>query len=374
MIRFLAILTMVIVLNGLGATSAQQVRDFRLSEINQSEKWGKVSIWKDAQLPNKELASAGMIYHEGKIYLFGGHLGDQHVYENKNFTKDCWVLDLNTKQLEWKPLREKILASVSPGVSFYKGAFYIIGGFRLIDGKFSSNSKIEKYDLASGEWTLLNVELPNRSSGSFASEGNKIYMIGGWNAAKNEYLKDVSVLNLENLELTTHRAVLPAPVRRAVSSLVLDENTILIAGGLLPEKESPNYHRVLNTITAFHPNAQDGKYWEELGTLPFPSTTPALAYHNGQLFVMGGYKGDINKFGSAKEFHSEIYARPLRGNAWENTGLSISEQRAFSRIFSLGNLGIAAFGGYVQNGKEDPIAPGTPGASPSAVVEFFQPR
>lgn len=106
--------------------------------------------------------------YQDKIYVVGGYTGDW-IPSNKLFIYDP---ALNS----WTEGNSMPTPRGSPNANFVNGTLYVIGG----DLDDNAISVVEKYDVASGEWTGSLAPMPTsrHHAGSAVVDGN-IYVIGG---------------------------------------------------------------------------------------------------------------------------------------------------------------------------------------------------
>lgn len=106
--------------------------------------------------------------YQGKIYVIGGYTGDW-IPSNKLFIYD----PSSNSWIEGNPMSTP---RGSPNANFVNGILYVIGG----DLDDNPISVVEKYDVATGQWTssLAPMPTPRHHAASAVVDGN-IFVMGG---------------------------------------------------------------------------------------------------------------------------------------------------------------------------------------------------
>lgn len=198
---------------------------------------GSVTV-DDASYPSvpEEVTSFGAAICDGALYMYGGHTGAAHHYDNESQGSTLWQLPLDGSS-QWQAVatgpRVQGLAMVSVG-----GKLYRIGGFTAKNESGDehdlwSQSNVASFDPSTKQWTELPPLPEPRSSFDAAVLDGKIYVIGGWMMAGNA-----------------------------------DEQWHTTAYRMDPSATEPT--------------------WEPLAPPPFSRRALSIAAHNGKMYVMGG--------------------------------------------------------------------------------------
>lgn len=116
----------------------------------------------------KEHAS---VYLQNGIYVLGGYNGIKN-----SFLSSCERFDLETNQ--WSPISDMQVPKCAFGATTLSNRYiFTVGGY---DG-IVRLSVIEKYDINTNKWTLLNYEMkqPLSNSACFAYSDHSIMILGG---------------------------------------------------------------------------------------------------------------------------------------------------------------------------------------------------
>ncbi len=241
----------------------------------------------------------------------------------------------------------------------YKNYIYAFGGFTFSPDhspKWKSVSIIERYDIAANTWTVVaNLDRP-RSSNVVARVGSKVYIMAGWDSTPKKekdfegtFLDSIEVFDLETEQTSLSDIKIPNPLRRALSSVVIGDE-ILLVGGL---GVGASHFELLDKVTAFNTKTLT---WRELPKLPFATFAPATGFMNNQLFVLGGmYKTGPMDY----VYVNHIYTLNLekKENSWQHLGRHLSQAKGFSQVVNLSQDVLGILGGHTYEGDEDhPVA------------------
>lgn len=303
-------------------------------------------------IPMPARSSFGAANIEDKIYLFGGHQGQEHTYPEESFLNRVDIYDISSNT--WKEGAARPIKAHGYDVETCNGNLYAFGGFMYSADhkpKWKSSSRIDRYNPRTDEWTQVGSLREARSSNVVAKVGSKIYIIGGWNStpkADNDYegkfLSTIEVFDCKTEKLTKETIEMPNPLRRAFTGIV-EEDKILLVGGL---GVGSTHFELLNTVTEFDPKTLSFK---DLTPLPFATFAPAAGILNGQLHVFGGmFKlGEYNY-----EYVSHIYN--LEGESWFHTGRHMTETKGFSMVLDINNQLWVLGGHSYENEADSPVS------------------
>lgn len=328
---------------------------------------------REISMPVADLATPFTFSNKETLYLFGGHLGDQHNYHPWNFSDGAWKINLSANPVRWERLPSKPTTSMgSNGVGFYEDKVYLFCGFRNswtpADGPYNadpraeinakyweSSTVVEVFDLKTETWsTLKDVAFPARSSAGVAQIGHKVFFVGGWDAKTGQMFDAVGVFDLQEQKYFETDWKLPSG-RRAVVAVAHSDTEIVMAGGLGAETECWKLDVTTGLFT-------------ELPRLPFGVTNAQIVSLKGRLFLLGG------SFRS--EMGSTIFELDPALRRWFQHDVKLHRTKASGRIQKMADDRAVLLGGYVLNGKDDPFIPSIGdrkfGSSPVTDIDFFR--
>jgi len=305
------------------------------------------------ELPDPARSSFGTARVGNKIYIVGGHQGHEHTYPPESFLTEVAYYDVETKV--WAKTTPRPAAAHGYGVATRGRYLYAFGGFTYSADhkpKWKSIAQIDRLDTETGEWTTLPIKLNKpRSSNVVAQMGNKVYLIGGWDStpkkegdAEGEFLRTIEVFDMKTETLELSPLTLPDPLRRAFTSVVFNDEILLI-GGL---GVGASHFELLDQVTAFNPFKGT---FRELPKLPFATFAPAAGMLGDTLFVFGGmYKTGKMDYNYVNHIHA--LRMEFDGGAWRNTGRYLDGAKGFAMVVNLdccGRLGILGGHAYAND-------------------------
>lgn len=289
-------------------------------------------------------SSFGTIVHEGKLYMAGGHMGNEHTYPPESFSDQFLVYDLQTNK--WKELAPRPHKAHGFQLAAFGNYVYAFGGFAYSSDhkpRWKSLDAIDRYDILKNEWqTIARLHSP-RSSNVAVTIEDKVYIVGGWDSTpqkendfEGRFKRDIEIFDLRTEEVKLASYQMPLPLRRALTGISHEGKILLIAG----LGEGSTHFELLNNVTAIDPATGSS---QELTPLPFATFAPAAGIIKNELFVFGGMfqTGEMNY-----EYVSHIYGMDFTKKQWRHTGRSLSETKGFSQVFNLNNKTLGVLGGH----------------------------
>jgi Tol biopolymer transport system component len=300
-------------------------------------------------------SSFGTVFHEGKIYMAGGHQGAEHTYPPESFTDTLLAYDIANN--EWSELAPRPVKAHGYQLAAYGNYIYAFGGFAYSSEHkpgWKSLATIDRYDIKQNKWQTIGTMSSPRSSNVAVTVGDKVFLAGGWDSTpkfENDYdgkfLDGIEIFDLksEKLELASYK--LPLPLRRALTGIAY-QGKIVLVGGL---GVGASHFELLNHVTAINP--VDGSS-HEMVPLPFATFAPAAEILNNELFVFGG----MFKTGEmAYEYVSHIYALDLKQKGWRHSGRYLKETKGFSQVFKVDEKSLGILGGHRYfEGMDSPVS------------------
>lgn len=118
------------------------------------------------------------------VYVYGGHVGEAHVYSKKTHSRSFVRFNLKTgNKWEKLPFNQPLQGL---GMAAYRGKIYIAGGSQATnregeESNLSSLAEVSVFDVKTRKWSLLTPLPEPRSSHELVVFKGKLYVIGGWN-------------------------------------------------------------------------------------------------------------------------------------------------------------------------------------------------
>ncbi len=311
------------------------------------------------KMPGTPRSSFGSIYHNGKIYVVGGHQGAEHTYPPESFTGRMTAF--NTKTQTWENLAPRINPCHGFQVAAYGNFIYAFGGFAY-EGSTSPAWKsldiVERYDIKNNKWEEIGTMPRKRSSNLSVQIGTKVYLLGGWDSTPKfeddidgVFHDEVDVYDILTNSFKTLKEKMPSK-RRAFSGFAKD-GKVYFVGGI---SEGGSHFALLDEFVEFDPLL---KVFTQLAPLPFATFAPAAGNLSDSAFVFGG----MLKLGQWEyEYVRHIYEYSFTKNRWYHTGRYLGESKGFSQVVNW-NSKLGILGGHSYDGNTD---------KPVDSVETFQ--
>ncbi|MBC87361.1 MAG: hypothetical protein CL677_09310 [Bdellovibrionaceae bacterium] len=296
-------------------------------------------------------SSFGSIAVNGDVYVVGGHQGFEHTYPPESFSKE--VHYYNQEQNSWTQLADKIHPVHGVTVAYHNGYLYAFGGFAYSqehDPKWKSLSVIERYSIANNTWEVIGHLPEPRSSNAIGVVGDKVYLLGGWDATpKFAGDKDGTFhASVVEFDLNTQQArhadfSMPQPLRRAFTATVKD-SSIYIGGGIT---QGGSHFNVLDEIWSIDP--LEHTQWTQRASLPFANFAPAMMSLKGELYMFGGMKFSEHGY----KYVNDIFKMNSSSQTWEHTGRYLSERKGFVQPVLLNPDTAGLLGGHTYDYQAD---------------------
>jgi hypothetical protein len=152
---------------------------------------GNQSAW-GLSLP-EAVTSFGACKEGGYIYVYGGHVGDAHVYSKETHSKSFVRLNLKSKKKTWEklPFNDPLQGF---GMAAYKDKVFISGGSQATneegeESNLSSLNKVSVFDIRKKRWSVFPSLPEPRSSHEMVAHDGKLFIVGGWHMADGKGVK-----------------------------------------------------------------------------------------------------------------------------------------------------------------------------------------
>jgi len=292
------------------------------------------------------VASFGAVVSDGWLYVYGGHIGEEHEHSAANLSKHFRRIQLDGGK-EWEELPMETPIQGFPLVA-HGGKIYRVGGLNIRNETLKdkedmhSTAEFAEFDPATKKWTALASLPAARSSHNGVVIGDKLYVVGGWRLAGRSpegkspgtWEPDALVYDFTKPDDGWQKLPLPEFKRRALAAGVWQGKVFAIGG--MDENAKPSLR-----VDFFDP--QTGK-WTEGPRLPGAGMAGfgASAWNlDGKLYVCG--------------LRGVLYRLNETGSAWEEAGRT--EQRFFHQLVPGLHGGLLVVGGASMNGHQASIVP-----------------
>lgn len=285
------------------------------------------------------ITSFGATFHEGAIYVHGGQLGPAHNYSRDQVNQPLLRLEFS-EEAEWEDLQPDEPA-LGPALLSHESGVIRIGGMqprneRDEEQNMFSVDFVRLFDPESGEWTSLPSLPKGRSSHDAWIEGDKIYVVGGWEmrgvGESSLWSKTVEVMDLSEEE-PSWRSIQAPFYRRALAAAVHD-GELYCLGGLDKAGDTSDEVDILNLET---------EEWRKGPALP---ESPMHGF--GMAAYIERSTGDLYVTG----FDGVIYV--LRDEQWHEIG-SFEEGRMFGRFVDPPEAPLVILGGASMEGRSQTL-------------------
>lgn len=190
------------------------------------------------------------------LYVYGGHLGKPHEYNDKSGSGTLRRLKLSENS-KWEELQAGPSRTGLAMVS-YQGKLYRVGGFEAKnpqgkDWELFSTTDFCCFDPASGQWTSLTPLPAGRSSHDAAVIGSKLYVVGGWNMqGKNNttWHTEALVCDLSQSSPSWEVLKVAPPFQRRALAVASWDNKLYVVGGMTEDGD------MVTTVDVFDPRSQ----------------------------------------------------------------------------------------------------------------------
>jgi len=296
-----------------------------------------LSAWR-LNLPDP-ITSFGACKEGGYIYVYGGHVGDAHVYSKETHSKSFVRLNLKSEKKTWEklPFNDSLQGF---GMAAYKGRVYVSGGSQATnddgaESNLSSLDKVSVFDTRKKVWSDLTPLPEPRSSHEMVAHDGKLFIVGGWHMADGkgvEWHNHGLVADLSDDPITWEKLPETDWVVRANSAAIVKDNLYVVGG--LNDEGTTNAVQKLNL---------ESNEWSEISD--FPGTNRIKAF--GSASTELGGKLLVSPFSYQPRFYDES------NSSWHATQSKVKEKRFFHRIVPLNKTKVLFIGGASWDGHLD---------------------
>ena len=297
---------------------------------------------KAGSIPNlpEAVTSFGACKLGSFVYVYGGHVGEAHVYSEETYSRSFVRYNLKTgKKWEELPFNQPLQGF---GMAAHKGKIYLAGGSHATNQKgkksnLSSLADVSVFDVKTKKWSKVTPLPEPRSSHELVAYKGKLYVIGGWN------MKDGKGVNWHFNGLVADLAEDPIKWKKLpttdwkvrANSAAVVKNQLYVIGGLNDQGTTGAVKRL---------NLKSFK-WSNVPEFPSPNRIKgfgsAACNLNGKL-VAGGFSYQPHIFVDSN-------------SSWIPFPEKVKEKRFFHRMVPLSNEKVLFIGGANFEGHLDDI-------------------
>lgn len=269
------------------------------------------------------------------IYVYGGHTGDAHAYDDHSQSNKLMKLNVSEADANWHEVatgeRLQGLGMVAHGQRLI-----MLGGFTAANKKgekqdLHSQSRVRGLDTMNNTWFELPALPEPRSSHDAAILGDTIYVVGGWNldGAKDTvwhttaWSLDLSATNPQ------WREIAKLPFARRALAAVSHRNRLFAIGGM-NEKGSP-----IKSVAIYDPSINAWTDAPELIGEKSMAGFGASGWSIDGSLIVTTYEGDILQWNDD-------------ARNWKPRGKT-NDSRFFHRLLPLSRDQLVAIGGASMN-------------------------
>lgn len=225
--------------------------------------------------------------HQKIIYLAGGRApgGPLQPY-NIAILNTFEAYD--TRKDKWQTLRPMPTPRAGLGLAAVGKKLYAIGGRNGGQGILKSGtvlSTVEVYDINTGEWASGPSMPTPRSDFAIAVQGNRVYVIGGWDGTSDSGgdLATVEVLDVSADGRQGEWSTLaPMPTPRTALAATVKGNSIYALGGHRASVDAANGLGVAEVYDIHH------NEWDTIAPLPTARAQLGAATLGSKVYAIGG--------------------------------------------------------------------------------------
>jgi N-acetylneuraminic acid mutarotase len=281
------------------------------------------------------LASFGAVVADGWLYVYGGHIGEEHEHSAANLSPHFRRVQLDGGK-EWLELPMQTHLQGLPLVA-HGGKIYRVGGLNNRNAtkndaeELKSTDEFAEYNPATNKWTSLTPLPAARSSHNAAVIGDRLYVVGGWKLdgkAPGTWQPEALEYDFNDAKAGWKRLPSAGFKRRALGAGVWKGKLFALGG--LDEKGEPS-----RRVDVF--DTQSGK-WSQGPTLPGLDMAGfgVSAWNlDGDLYVCG--------------LPGVLYRLDTSGSAWGEAG-KLETPRFFHQLVPGPHGSLLAVGGASENG------------------------
>jgi hypothetical protein len=296
------------------------------------------------------LASFGAAVCDGWLYVYGGHIGEEHAHSRDNLSAHFRRIHLAAgADGVWEELPMQTPLQGLPLVA-HDGKLYRVGGLSMRNADdeaedMNSVPEFASYDPATGHWTAF-APLPEpRSSHDAVVIGDKLYVVGGWTLdgdAPGQWLGTAWAFDFAKPASGWGALASPPFKRRALAVAEWNGNLVAV-GGMNDDNKTSSRVDALDLATGD---------WRRLPELP--RSDSHMAGFGASAWNLGG-----NLLVSAAD--GVVHQLADDGSRWERVGM-LNTGRFFHRLMpGRGSTLLAVAGACPEEGHVASIEEFRPG-------------
>jgi len=241
----------------------------------------------------KAVGDHSAVVYNGKMYIFGGHDGNDTYNDlwEYDFESDSWVLKT-----------EGATARDTHSAVIYNGKMYIFGGW---DENVDRVNDLWEYNFTNNSWSQKTSGASARNQHSAVEYDGKMYIFGG-TGVTGYSLNDLWEYNISS-DTWTQKS--DAPVARENHSALVHNDKMYVTAGNVESQSNDNID-VSNFLLEYN-FANDT--WSQKGTIPFVSIDQPAVYLNGMIYIFGGITGELD---GPLTFLNDVWKYDISTEVW----------------------------------------------------------
>lgn len=281
------------------------------------------------------LASFGAAIADGCLYIYGGHIGEEHEHSVANLSPHFRRIQVDGgAQWQELPMQTHLqgLALVA-----HDGKVYRIGGLNNRNPTKNdaedphSTDEFAEFNPATQKWTALTPLPVARSSHNAIVIGNRLYVVGGWKLdgkSPSTWQTDALVYDFNDAKAGWQKLPAPDFKRRALAAGVWKGKLFAIGG--IDDKGKPSLR-----VDVFDPQPAKWSQGPKLPGTGMAGFGASACNLDGCLYVSG--------------LRGILYRLNDQGSAWEEAA-KLETPRFFHQLVSGPQGSLLAVGGASMNG------------------------
>lgn len=184
------------------------------------------------------LASFGAAVCDGWLYVYGGHVGEEHAHSRENLSVAFRRTLLSAPGSQsWEELPRQTPLQGLP-LAAHGGKLYRVGGLSMRNAPgeeedLRSVAEFAAFDPQSMSWTPLPPLPEERSSHDAAVVGDELFVVGGWRlsgTSPGSWLSTAWKIDLAKPQLEWKPIAPPPAVRRALAAAAWNGKLVVLGG------------------------------------------------------------------------------------------------------------------------------------------------
>jgi N-acetylneuraminic acid mutarotase len=252
----------------LGGRNSQRCLCTAERYIPEEDRWEELPPMKQV----RTAVSAGAI--DGRLYAVGGECETRYSHEGTLYLNSVEYYD--PIQNDWNNVAEMKYPRSFAAVTVLNGKLYAIGG----ETTQYCYKSVEEYDPKTNSWSMIPAMHTARSGAGAAALDGRIYVVGGQDRAVHYS----SMECYDSMEKKWYMCVSMKHPRSGVATVIHGRYLYAIGGR---DRHRQAYYDIVERYNV------DTQIWETFERLTHSRAWPAATVFKGQVYVAGGYDGQL---------------------------------------------------------------------------------